>query len=56
MMMIGAHPGVATSLRLRTPIGVPHLGGYLRYDNAVIVTRPQLELEHVLTLGLELSY
>jgi hypothetical protein len=30
--------------------------GYLRYDPAVLRTRPGVEAQHAVTLGLELSY
>ena len=55
-IQFGNGTGVASSLRLRanTPIG--GLAGYLRYDAAALLTRPNLEAEHVVTLGLELSY
>ena len=53
---LGHDSGLATSLRLlaRTPIS--GLAGALRYDAALLLTRPSVEAEHVLTLGLELSY
>jgi len=55
-IQFGNGTGPASSLRLRanTPIG--GLAGYLRYDAAALLTRPNLEAEHAVTLGLELSY
>ena len=52
----GNGTGVATALRLRVDTPVSGLAGYLRYDAAALVTRPSLEAEHVVTLGVELSY
>jgi hypothetical protein len=52
----GDDTGVASSLRLRVPTPIRLLAGSLRYDAAVLLTRPSLAAEHALTLGLELSY
>ncbi len=55
-VQFGNGTGVASALRLRIQTPVRWLGGYLRYDAAVLLTRPSVEAEHVVTLGLELSY
>ena len=55
-VQLGNGTGVASSLRLRASTPVAALGGYLRYDAAVLVTRPSLEAAQAITLGLELSY
>lgn len=52
----GNGAGVASSLRLRVDTPLAWLGGFLRYDAAVLLTRPSVEAEHAFTLGLELSY
>ena len=53
---IGDGTGPAGALRLGIATPLPWLGGYLRYDAAVLVNRPGLAAEHAITLGLELSY
>lgn len=55
-VQFGNGTGLASSLRLRTNTPISGLAGYLRYDAAVLLTRPSLEAEHAVTLGLELSY
>jgi len=55
-VQIGNGTGIASALRLRVETPVRGLGGYARYDAAVLLTRPSVEAEHVITLGLELSY
>ncbi|HEY0993312.1 MAG TPA: hypothetical protein VGD80_39945, partial [Kofleriaceae bacterium] len=52
----GNGTGVASSLRLHVDTPLFWLGGYLRYDAAVLLTRPSIEAEHAVTLGLELTY
>lgn len=52
----GDGTGVATALRLRVATPLALLAGYLRYDAAVLLTRPSSAAEHAITLGLELSY
>ncbi|TMQ09836.1 MAG: hypothetical protein E6J90_37190, partial [Deltaproteobacteria bacterium] len=52
----GNGTGIATSARLRVDTPLSALGGYLRYDTAVLLTRPSLAVEQALMLGLELSY
>jgi hypothetical protein len=52
----GNGAGPATSLRLRVDTPITALGGYLRYDAAVLLTRPSPTFEQAITLGLELSY
>jgi hypothetical protein len=53
---VGDGTGIAGALRLRAATPLRGVGGYLRYDAAVLLTRPSVEAEHALTLGLELSY
>jgi Ca-activated chloride channel homolog len=53
---VGNGTGVAGSLRLRASTPITGLAGFLRYDAAVRLTRPSLEAEQAVTLGLELSY
>jgi len=55
-IQLGNGTGVASSLRLRANTPIAGLGGYLRYDAAVLLTRPSIEAEQAVTLGLELSY
>jgi Ca-activated chloride channel homolog len=55
-VQFGNGTGLATALRLRLDTPAHGLAGYLRYDAAVLLTRPSLEAEHVVTLGIELSY
>ena len=55
-IQFGNGTGVAGSLRLRGNTPIAGLAGYLRYDAALLLTRPDLEAEHAVTLGLELSY
>ncbi|HEX2685902.1 MAG TPA: VIT domain-containing protein [Kofleriaceae bacterium] len=55
-LQFGNGTGVASSLRLRANTPIAWLAGTLRYDAAVLLTRPSLEAEHALTLGVELSY
>jgi Ca-activated chloride channel homolog len=55
-IQFGNGTGAASSLRLRADTPIGGLAGYLRYDAAVLLTRPNLEAEHAVTLGLELSY
>jgi Ca-activated chloride channel homolog len=52
----GNGAGIASSLRLRVDTPLLWLGGYLRYDAAVLLTRPSIEAVHAVTLGVELSY
>ncbi len=52
----GNGTGVASSLHLRANTPVRFAAGYLRYDAAVLLSRPSVEAEHAVTLGLELSY
>jgi hypothetical protein len=52
----GDGTGAASSLRLRVATPIAPLAISLRYDTAVLLTRPSLALEHAITLGLELSY
>ena len=44
-VQFGIGAGVATALRLRINLPAPWVTGYLRYDAAVLVTRPSLEAE-----------
>jgi Ca-activated chloride channel homolog len=53
---LGDGAGLAGALRLRVATPIAPLGGYLRYDAAVLVNRPGVTVEHAITLGLELSY
>jgi Ca-activated chloride channel family protein len=55
-IQFGAGVGPTGSLRLRAGSPLPWLAGYLRYDAAALLTRPTVEIEHAITLGLELSY
>jgi len=55
-IQFGDGTGLASSLRLRADTPIGGLAGYLRYDASVLLTRPSLEAEHAVTLGLELSY
>jgi hypothetical protein len=55
-IQLGNGTGFASALRLRANTPVAALAGYLRYDAAVLLTRPTLEAEQAVTLGLELSY
>jgi Ca-activated chloride channel family protein len=55
-IQFGNGTGLAGSLRLRQNTPLAGLAGYLRYDAGVLLTRPSLEAEHAVTLGLELSY
>jgi len=55
-IQFGNGTGLASALRLRADTPIGGLAGYLRYDAAVLLTRPNLEAEHAVTLGLELSY
>jgi hypothetical protein len=55
-VQVGNATGIATALRLRVATPVRWLAGYLRYDAAALLTRPSLEAEQVVTLGVELSY
>jgi Ca-activated chloride channel family protein len=53
---LGNGAGIAGSLQLRVNTPLPWLAGVLRYDAALVLTRPNLELEQATTLGVELSY
>ncbi|HET9626285.1 MAG TPA: hypothetical protein VFP84_33210, partial [Kofleriaceae bacterium] len=53
---VGADTGVAAGLRLRLPTPLPWLDGVLRYDAAVLLSRPRVEAEHAISLGLEIAY
>ncbi|HEY6174741.1 MAG TPA: hypothetical protein VIX73_09870, partial [Kofleriaceae bacterium] len=53
---IGDGTGVAGALRLRIATPLRWLGVFGRYDTALLLTRPSVELEHAASLGLELSY
>ena len=53
---LGDGTGIAGSLRLRTATPLPWLRAFLRYDTALLLTRPSVEAEHAATLGLELTY
>src|SRR5581483_1414790 len=53
---VGDGTGVAGALRLRVHTPLPMLDGVLRYDTAVLLTRPSVEAEHAITLGLELTF
>jgi len=55
-VQLGNGAGVASSLRLRINTSIPVFGGFLRYDAGVRLTRPNLEAEQAITLGVELSY
>jgi hypothetical protein len=55
-LQFGNGTGVASSLRLRANTPISWLAGTLRYDAAVLLTRPSLEAEQAVTFGLELSY
>jgi hypothetical protein len=55
-LQLGNGTGVAGSLRLGAHTPIAGLAGYLRYDAALLLTRPSVEAEHAITLGLELSY
>jgi hypothetical protein len=52
----GDGTGIATSARLRVATPLAPLGGYLRHDTAVLLSRPSITVEHAITLGIELSY
>jgi hypothetical protein len=52
----GNGAGVAGALRLGVATPLPWLSGVLRYDAALLLTRPTVEAEHALTLGVELTY
>jgi Ca-activated chloride channel family protein len=52
----GAGTGPAAALRLGIFTPVPWLQAFLRYDAALLLTRPSTEAEHAFLLGLELSY
>jgi hypothetical protein len=53
---LGGGTGPAAALRLRIDTPIAPLAGFLRYDAALRVDRPSLEVEHAITLGIELSY
>jgi hypothetical protein len=53
---VGDGTGIATSVRLRVATPFAPLGGYLRYDTAVLLTRPSTAIELAVTAGIELSY
>jgi hypothetical protein len=53
---LGDGTGVAGALRLRIGTPLRWLGVYGRYDAALLLTRPSLEIEHAASLGLQLSY
>ncbi|HET7506363.1 MAG TPA: VIT domain-containing protein [Kofleriaceae bacterium] len=55
-LQFGHGTGLAGSLRLRIDTPLRHVAGYLRYDAALLLTRPSVEGEHAASLGLELSY
>jgi hypothetical protein len=52
----GSGTGVAGSLRLGVATPLRWLTPVLRYDAAVLVTRPTARAEHAITLGVELRY
>lgn len=53
---LGNGTGLASSLRLGANTSIPGVAGYLRYDAAVLWSRPNLDTEQAVTLGFELSY
>jgi vault protein inter-alpha-trypsin-like protein len=53
---VGDGTGIAGSVRLRAITPLRWLGAVLRYDTAVLLTRPSVDVEHAATLGIELSY
>jgi Ca-activated chloride channel family protein len=55
-VQFGRGTGVAGTLRFSMATPIRRVAGVLRYDAAARVTRPTVELEHAITLGLELSY
>jgi hypothetical protein len=55
-VQLGNGTGPASSLRLRVSTPLRGVGGFLRYDAALLLTRPSLEAEHAIALGLEVSY
>jgi hypothetical protein len=55
-LQLGHATGVAGSLRWRAATPLEGLAGTLRYDAALLLTRPNLQVVHVITLGVELSY
>jgi hypothetical protein len=55
-VQFGNGTGIAGSLRVRANTPLTWLAGALRYDAAVLPTRPSLQAEQAVTLGLELSY
>ena len=55
-IQLGDGTGVAGSLRLRAATPIHGLAGFLRYDAALLLTRPTLDGEHAVTLGVEVSY
>jgi Ca-activated chloride channel family protein len=55
-IQLGNGTGPAGSLRLRANTPLAGVAGFLRYDAALLLTRPSTEAEHAVTLGLELSY
>ncbi len=52
----GDGTGVAAALQLRIHTPVAPLAGFLRYDASVVLSRPGIETQHAVTLGLDLSY
>ncbi|HEU4735082.1 MAG TPA: hypothetical protein VFT22_44630, partial [Kofleriaceae bacterium] len=55
-IQFGNGTGLAGSLRLRIDTPLSHLAGYVRYDAAVLLSRPSVDGEHAASIGLELSY
>jgi len=53
---VGNGTGIANSLRLRVATPLAGLAGYLRYDAAILLSRPSVAVEQAVTLGFELSY
>ena len=53
---LGNGTGIASGLRLRIGTPIPGLSGSLRYDAALLLSRPSLALEQAVSLGLELAY
>jgi Ca-activated chloride channel family protein len=52
----GEGTGVAGALRVRVNTPLPMLSGFLRYDTAVLLTRPTVDVEHAITLGVEVTF